>query len=144
MPDLTPNQREYIDTSWKNRWESILQAQNQVVNWLFAVHGGGIAGLLAFAASKGSSCSIKVGLSAFTVGLVLIVLYGTFMYYFESYHFYRFRDAVKELFAGSIDWSEFSRRIDRSPDKYRTCEYLAWTSGVLALIGLVAAVVAIL
>lgn len=144
MPELTPNQREFIDTSWKNRWESILQAQNQVVNWLFAVHGGGIAGLLAYAASKSASCSVKVGLGAFTGGLVLIVLYGVFMFYFESHHFYRFRDDVKQLYAGSIDWPEFVKRLDRAPDKYLTCEILAWVSGILGLVGLGAAVIAIL
>lgn len=144
MPELTPTQREFIESTWKNRWESILQAQNQVVNWLFAVHGGGIAGLLAYAASKSAAFSVKVGLGAFTGGLVLIVFYGVFMFYFESHHFYRFRNDVKELYAGSIDWSEFSRRLDGTPDESRTCEVLAWASGILGLVGLAAAAVAIL
>src|SRR5947208_11119942 len=102
MPDLSSSQREFIDTSWKNKWDSILQAQNQVLNWIFAVHGGGIAGLLAFAASKGSSCSVKLGLGAFTAGLLLIVLYGVFMFYFGSHHFDKFRRDVEELFTDVI------------------------------------------
>ena len=144
MLEITPNQREFIDRSWKDRWESILQAQNQVVNWLFAVHGGGIAGLLAFAASKGSSCSVKVGLVAFSVGLVLIVFFGVAMFYFESHYFYRFRDDVREFFGGTIDWAEFSRRLSRAPDKYWPCELLAWVSGLLGAVGVSAAVVTIL
>jgi hypothetical protein len=144
MPDLSPNQREFIDSSWKNRWESILQAQNQVLNWIFAVHGGGIAGLLAFAASKGSSCSVKFGLLAFSVGLVLIIVYGVLMFYFEVRHFQKFRSDIDNLFAGSIEWSKFSEREASRPNRYRICEILAWVSGICGLVGIIAAVTAIL
>jgi hypothetical protein len=144
MSEYTPNQREFIDRSWRDRWQSILQVQNQIVNWIFTVHGGGIAGLLAFAASKGSSCSVKLGLISFAGGLVLIVSYGAAMFYYESHYFYRFRDDVREFFGGTIDWPEFNRRLSRSPDKYWPCELLAWASGVLGVVGIVAAVIAIL
>ena len=144
MPDLNPDQREYIDVTWRNKWDSIIQNQNQVLNWIFAVHGGGIAGLLAFAASKGSSCSLVVGLTAFTVGLVLILVYGVCMFYFESHYFYRFRDEVKELHAGRIDWAEFIRRRNIDPDRYRTCELLAWLSGICGLVGVITAICAVL
>lgn len=144
MQEISQGQREFINRSWKDRWESIIQAQNQVVNWLFAVHGGGIAGLLAFASSKGASCSVKVGFVAFTGGLILIVAYGASMFYLESHYFYRFRSDVRDVFAGVIDWDEFSRRLDKAPDKYPICEFLAWASGLLGLVGVVTASIAIL
>jgi hypothetical protein len=114
------------------------------VNWIFAVHGGGIAGLLAFAASKGSSCSIKIGLGAFALGLILIVVYAVCMYYYEVYHFSRFRKDVEELFNNTIDWTEFSKRENARPDKYCVCEFLAWSSGLCALVGIFTAFAAIL
>jgi hypothetical protein len=143
MSEITPSQREYVDTSWKNRWESVLQTQNQVVGQIFTVHGGGIAGVLAFAASKGSSVSVVTSLGAFSLGLVLIVVYGVCMYYFEARYFFRFRNAAKEFLAGSAEWNEFLRRSD-SPDKYPACEYLAWGSGLLGILGVIGALFAIL
>lgn len=144
MPNLNPEQRDYITRSWSNQWEFILQTQNQVVNWIFAVHGGGIAGLLTFAASKGAAtCSVKLGLAAFSLGLLLIVLFGVFMYYFEISSFQRYRGYVEELYKDGIDWSEFLTR-QKAPDKYLTCELLAWFSGACGIVGLIAAFVAIL
>jgi hypothetical protein len=144
MPELSPNQREFIENSWKSRWDWILQTQNQVVNWIFAVHGGGIAGLLTYAASKNSPCSLRVGLAAFSLGLVLIVLFGVCMYYFETHYFSKFRADVDLLFTGKIDWIEFSKREEERPNKYRTCEYLAWSSGFCGLVGMIMAVITIL
>ena len=144
MPELAPNQREFIDVSWRNKWDGIMQSQNQVVNWVFAVHGGGIAGLLAFASSKGSSCSVKIGIGAFSFGLILIVVYGVCMFYLEAHHFSKFRKDVDELFTNTIDWTEFSRREEARPDRYTACELLAWGSGICALVGVLTAVVAIL
>lgn len=143
MPTLQPDQREYITRSWSSRWKFILQTQNQIVNWIFAVHGGGIAGLLTFAASKGSTCSVKIGLGAFSLGLLLIVLFGAFMFYFEFSSFRRYRYHVEELFKDRIDWNEFLKRHE-DPEKYLTCEFLAWVSGICGIIGLIAAFVAIL
>lgn len=145
MSKLTEEQRTHIDTTWRAKWDGIVQAQNQVLNWLFAVHGGGIAGVLTFAASEHGKglCSVKVGLGAFSLGLFLLVMFGVCMFYFESRGFFTFRNEVNELFAGNMDWTEYSKRREKEPDKYRTCEILAWGSGACGVVGIVAAIVAI-
>ena len=39
---LNQETRDYISETWKDRWAFILQSQNQLVNWLFTLHAGGI------------------------------------------------------------------------------------------------------
>lgn len=144
MADLSQGQREYIEATWKNQWDSILQSQNQIIGWIFTLHGLGLAGLLTFAASKTTSFSVVLGAVFFITGLVLIMVYGTLMYYFESHHFWRFRNNVSELRSQAIDWSEFVAREKLRPEKYRSCEWLAWISAGCGLGGLIATAVAIL
>jgi len=143
MPLLEPEQHEHIETIWRKKWEFILQAQSQIVNWLFAVHGGGIAGMLSYAASKGPSCYLKIGLGAFSLGLVLIILFGVFLLYWEENHFIKFRRDVDKLYRRETDWLEFLNREAKRPDKYRSCEILAWLSGICGVTGVIMAVLAI-
>lgn len=86
--------------------------------------------------------SVVIGAIAFSVGLTLTVLYGVSMYYFETHYFYRFRDAVGRYFSRQIDWCEFNRKAS-APDKYKTCECLAWLSGACGIVGVIAAIIAI-
>jgi hypothetical protein len=144
MPPLDQGQQAYVNTNGRERWNGVSQAQNQVVNWIFAVHGGGIAGLLTFAASKGSSCSVKVGVGAFVAGLILIVIYGAAMFYAEVHYYRAYRRDVEELFDGTINWNEFSNREHARPNWYWYCELLGWLSAVAGLMGVSMALVAIL
>lgn len=130
MSELPKDQSSYIDSSWRGKWEGVIQAQHQVINWLFAVHGGGIAGTLTFASAKNASFSVLLALIAFSLGLVMIVCYGAFMYYLELQHFSRFRSDVFEFYRNEINWPEFIKRETSRPEKYRVCEVLAWSSGV--------------
>ena len=53
MSDFTAEFDEYLKLSWKIRSDSVMQAQGQILTWLFAVQGAGIAGSLGFLNSKG-------------------------------------------------------------------------------------------
>ena len=137
MSTPTQDQASYVNSLWRDKWEGVIQAQNQVVNWLFAVHGGGIAGTLTYASVKSASCGILLALISFALGLIAIVVYGAFMYYLESRYFRQFRSDVSEFYKASIDWPEFIAREKSRPEKYRECEVLAWSSGVLGFLALV-------
>ena len=137
MNDPTRDQISYIDSLWRNKWEGVIQAQNQVINWLFAVHGGGIAGTLTYASAKSASCGILLALILFALGLITIVVYGAVMYYLESIYFRQFRSDVSEFYKKSIDWNKFIAREKDRPEKYRQCELLAWSSGGLGILALV-------
>ena len=132
------------DNGWLSTFSRYVSGCHQVINWLFAVHGGGIAGTLTFASAKNASFSVLLALIAFSLGLVMIVCYGAFMYYLELQHFSRFRSDVFELYGNKINWPEFIKRETSRPEKYRVCEVLAWSSGGLGLLALISLAVAIL
>ena len=144
MPVLTQEQRDYISATWKLKSEGIQRSQSQVMNWLFTVHGGGIAGLLTYAASRDVSCSIKIGLGMFSSGLLLIVIYGILMFYLQGYYFKRYRENAEELLSEVIEWPEFVARLKAQPVRFIVCEIIAWLSFFLGIGGVAALVTAIL
>jgi hypothetical protein len=64
-----------------------MQAQRQLLNWLFTVQGAGIAGSLGYLTSKGMRTGIAVALSAFVLGLLAVLMHATLFYYFEERRF---------------------------------------------------------
>jgi len=136
MTDSSDELREYVKLSWKVRSESVLQSQTQLLNWLFALQGAGIAGCLGYATSKGVTCGITLALGCFCLGLVLLLCFGAFMYYFEERRFASFRSGVSALESQAVTPSEFIQAQNKYPAKYKTCEFLAWGSGVLGLAGI--------
>lgn len=144
MNKINEDQRAYVSAAWKNRWDWILHTQNQILNWIFAVHAGGIAGMLTFAASAGGSTWIITGLTAFSIGLVLTVLYGVVMYYEEQRDFRSFKADSNALFSKEINWDEFCRRDNLRPEKHGLCEIIAWASGLVGLLGIISAAYSIL
>jgi hypothetical protein len=143
MEDPNKEQLAYIESRWRGRWDGVIGAQNQLVNWLFAVQGGGLAGTLTYASAQNEACGIGVALFGFSLGLVLIVIYGARFFYLEARYFKAFRTDASEFLAKKIDWPEFIARENARPDWYRDCERLAWGSGLSGLIGLVGLAVAI-
>ena len=143
MSDLSKAQLAYINSSWKHKSDAVLDTQKQVLNWIFAVHGAGIAGCLGRASSKGMSSGLWTGLGGFSVGLVLLVIYGVVMFYLEEGHFRSFRDEVGALTAKQITWAQFVEAENKRPFKYSACEVLAWVSGLSGLVGLIGLIVSI-
>ena len=139
VPDpFDPEQIGRIQSSWKERWEGVIQAQNQVLNWLFAVQGGGLAGTLTYASSKPATCGTRLAMLGFAIGLVLIVVYGAVYYYTERAFFRAFRRDALEFYSRKIKWTEFAAREAKRPDHYVLCELLAWGSGIFGALGLAA------
>jgi hypothetical protein len=141
---LNQETRDYISETWKDRWAFILQSQNQLVNWLFTLHAGGIAGLLTFAATRTATDSVKYGIIAFCLGLIAIIIYGTLMLYLEEIEFRDFKNNVSQLYRCKIDWAEFMQKEQSRPLKHWPCVLAGWSSGLLALIGLGCAALSIL
>lgn len=144
MPDLLQEQRDYISSTWKLKSEGVQRAQSQVTNWLFTVHGGGMAGLLTYAASRDASCSVQIGLGMFSAGLLLIVIYGIWMFYQQGKYFRRYRENAEELLSGAIEWPKFIERLKAQPVRFIGCEVIAWLSFVSAIGGVAALVTAVL
>ena len=136
-PPFDEAQVRQVQLSWKERWGSVIDAQNQILNWLFAFQGAGLAGTLTYASSKAATYGIQVALFGFTVGLVLIVVYGAVFYYIERREFITFRRDARAFFAREIDWTEYSSRDADRPDHYISCEILAWSSGAFGALGLI-------
>jgi len=144
MSDPGKGRNEYLEESWKIRFEGVLQAQKQLMNWLFAVHVAGIAGALGRASSKGTSCSLDVSLVGFCAGLLILVSYGAAMFYLEAHHFGRFRDDVIALAENRMTWEQFVDAEKKRPYKYPLCVFLGWASGLLGAVGIAALVIAVL
>jgi hypothetical protein len=144
MTDFASEFKEYIKLSWKTRSDSVMQAQGQLMNWLFAVHGAGIAGSLGYATAKGLHCTLAVGLAAFVAGLVALLIYGTLMYYFEERRFAKFKDQVDAVELGAVTVATFIAEQKKNSSKYRSCEVIAWLSGVAGLVGLICFIVTVL
>src|SRR5712691_1057224 len=135
---------EYLKLSWKIRSDSVMQAQGQLLNWLFAVQGAGIAGSLAYLTSKGMRTGVAVALGAFVLGLLAVLVYGTLFYYFEEWRFGTFKADVAAVESGAVTIGHFIAAQERNSSKYRSCEIIAWLSGISGLVGLGALIVAVL
>jgi hypothetical protein len=138
MSDLAKDQYDYINSVWKSRFGGVYQAQAQVLNWLFAVQLAGIAGTLGRASSRGMTCNLVVSLICFCAGLLVLVAFGALMFYLEAHHFGRFRDDVMALTEGKMLWPAFIEAEKKRPIRYPSCEFLAWLSAVLGIVGIVA------
>jgi len=144
MNNLAHEFDEYLKLSWKIRSDSVMQAQGQLLNWLSAVQGAGIAGSLGYLASKGIRAGVTVALEAFVVGLLAVLLWGTLFYYFEERRFGTFKTHVTAVESGEMTVRQFIDAQAKHSSKYRSCEIIAWISGISALVGLGALIVAVL
>ena len=144
MQILTEEQNGYIVEAGRTRAESLIQAQSQVLNWLFAFHGGGLAGVLAYAASREATCSVKIATGGFSFGLLALVAYAAMMYYFESAALRSFIGNARSVRSGEITWDEYARREYARPIKYVSCEVVAWLSALGGIAGMAATIAAIL
>jgi len=137
MPNLNSSQQQFISESWKNRWEGVLQAQSQVMNWLFALNTGGVAGALTYAASKETTLFIALALFAFSTGLLCMIGFAACMYYREEDAYISFRSDAEALYGDRITWGELIARDDKRPLKYKICEVFAWIAGISGGVGIV-------
>src|SRR6267154_2064343 len=103
-------QKQYIDTQWKGQWDGVLQSQNHVVNWLFTINTGGLAGTLAIASKGSGSPWLYVALYMFCAGVMFMAGYAGAMYYGEKASFEGFRKNLTAFYAapeGDAAWKEF-------------------------------------
>jgi Na+/glutamate symporter len=144
MDEAVTKFTEYVDSLWNGRWQGLIKAQQQLLGWLFAVHGAGIAASLGFVTSKGISLGVQIALGAFVFGLVALLVYGTLFYYYEVHHFNVYKQEVEKLHLGKLSPQEFLGKQAAKRNWYRSCEVIAWLSGICVLIGLVALIAAVL
>lgn len=144
MDDPITKFNNYVDAMWKSRAEGVLKAQRQLLGWLFTVHGAGIAGSLGYITSRGKQLSLEIGLGAFAAGLLALLLYGTLFYYFEAGSFEAYKRELRELDGGRLTHQQFLSAQTGNRDKYRSCEVVAWISGLCAVTGLGALITAVL
>src|SRR5207244_4731150 len=138
MNDIAHEFDEYLKLSWKTRSDSVMQAQGQLLNWLFAVQGAGVAGSLGYLTSQGMRTAVEVALFAFVVGLLALPVYGTLFYYFEDRRFRTFKSDAAAVESGAITVGHFIAAQAKNSSSYRSCEFIAWLSGIFAFVGLVA------
>ena len=77
------------------------------------------------------------------VGLFTLLVYGTLFYYFEVQHFKRYKHEVKRLDAGDLTPEQFLAAQKQKRNWYRSCEIVAWISGLCVLVGLGGLIVAV-
>lgn len=148
MSSLPPAQQEYINTEWVRRWDGVIQSQNHILNWLFTMNTGGVAGSLAFASKSAPNApSVAAPLVLFSLGLLCLVVYAACMFYLEAHYFQQFKVNVKALHEASdkaAAWYQFVLKEGQRPDKYRICEVLAWIGGLAGAAGVLTLACAIL
>jgi hypothetical protein len=144
MPQITPQQQALIREIWDARWKGVLESQNQALTWVFALNAGGIAGMLAYAASRPATWSVKCALALFAIGLLCMVGFSAVMYYSEERAYLGFRADVSDFWLEKIDWAELIRRDGARPIKYYLCEVLAWISAIAGVAGIIFSSYAIL
>lgn len=113
-----------------------MSSQSQALNWLFAMNTGGVAGVLAYAASKDSSPFIIFALVAFSTGLLALIGYSACMHYFGARECAAYHKDLNQLYTDKIDWTEFVERENNRPNKSRLCETLAWISAIAGGLGI--------
>jgi len=142
---VSKEQYDILDALLKTKWEGMLQAQSRLINWLFAVPGAGIAGTLTYAAKAGSTPSLLVALISFGLGLVVIILYGTAMYYAERKNVIGFKgDMDKFLSTGSITWEDIFKNDYLRPVEHKIGEVFAWISALCSLSGMTCLIITVL
>jgi hypothetical protein len=144
MDDALTKFNQYVNALWKSRADGVRKAQGQLLNWLFTVHGAGIAACLGYVASTGIRTSVAIGLGAFAIGLFALLIYGTLFLYLEVYHFDRYKREVNDLDSGKRTPQQFLAAQTDKRNWYRSCEIIGWISGLCALVGLGALITAVL
>ncbi|MDD2710717.1 MAG: hypothetical protein PHV34_22280 [Verrucomicrobiae bacterium] len=132
-----PITSEWLSKTWRDRAAGVLSHQKQIINWLFAVNTGGVAGMLTLiSAGKGNVC-ITLAVSFFAVGLIAICLYAAWMFYFALRHFLRFQEIVNDYYADPTKVAEFWEKLKKLPVFSTPAELIAIFSGVAAIAGVV-------
>jgi hypothetical protein len=143
MDDAATRFNQYVNAVWQSRADGVRKAQKQILGWLFTVHGAGIAACLGYVASKGISENVIIALVAFTIGLFALLIYGAVFFYLEVHHFERYKREVKELDSGERTPLQFMASQTEKRNWYRSCEIIGWISGLCALVGLGALIMAV-
>lgn len=139
-----PDQSSIISDIWTSKWDGVMTAQKEGLNWLFTLNVGGVAGILAYAAAKQTSVLVSVALIAFSTGLLALIFFALRYYYYEERMFYSFRSDVRGFREGKLNWDELIARENARPSKYRSCEIAAWVSTAAAVTGIISSAFAIL
>ena len=127
---------DYVKLAWRSSSEWMMETQGQLTKWLFTLHGAGIAGSLGLAHSRGLSCLLIASLVVFVFGIVCLLIWATLMYYFATRRFTALRNDVAKLDAGEITDQDFLAGQNKRNAQLRSCEVIAWLSGIAGLIGL--------
>ncbi|MBW8780356.1 MAG: hypothetical protein JF599_00500 [Verrucomicrobia bacterium] len=139
-----PHQSQYISDTWSSKWDGVMSAQREGLNWLFALNVGGVAGILTYASAKETTPAVIAALISFSIGLLCLVYYALRYYYAEEHCFYAFRADVIAYRRKLMDWDSLVKREDARPSKYKDCEVAAIASTACAVGGIVASSLAIL
>lgn len=134
--------KEWIAETWKLRSEGLMSHQAQILNWVFTVNLGGVAGTLTFLSTAQGSriCWAVSSLIAFSLGLLSLLAYGTIMFYVCASGYHRFRNIVDDYYSGKETLPSFWKKANEVPEKSKSAEIAAWLSGLLAVIGVVCAI----
>jgi hypothetical protein len=138
-----PEFDEYIKLVWSGWSKAVFGAQKQLLTWLFAFHGAGIAGTLGYANSRGIRCSVVVALIMFVAGIVSLLLWGTLMYYFGVKRFRAMKHDLDEVHADRMTTEQFYNAEKSRSGEYRSCEIIAWISGLCGIAGLISLILAV-
>lgn len=134
--------QDWIAETWKLKSEGLMSHQAQILNWVFTVNLGGVAGTLTFlSAAQGAKIHWAFwSLITFSLGLLSLLLYGTIMFYFCSKNYHAFRKAVDDYHTRKETLPNFWKKANEIPEKSRSAEIAAWLSGLFAVAGVILAI----
>ena len=111
------------------------QCQTSLVNWLFVVNAGGLAGLLTYAATKRLDTPLVLGLVSFFVGLFLIISFRVVMYYSLCGRHGQLSENIDKLDARRLTRPDYMSCIKKCCSNIWFVDALAWASGFFGLLG---------
>ena len=139
----TPEFDDYLRLVWSSRSQGAFEAQKQLVNWLFAFNGAGIAGTLGYANSRGVQFPVVVALVAFVIGVVAILVWGTLVYYFSAQSFRDLKADTERIESDKITMQAFIESESKRSGRSRLREVMAWISGLSGLTDLISLILAV-
>ncbi|MCC7407700.1 MAG: hypothetical protein IT442_06485 [Phycisphaeraceae bacterium] len=135
---LAESQR--INTRWEQLYFLEKEAIDRAIKYLFYVNAGGAVAVLGFIGANqeiSSLVSVKVTLSFFILGLLMVGCFNAWKYYSITSLFRHWREGVRQYYAGELGLSAIQKKDEELSSQECLGKVLAWGSFICIWAGCV-------
>jgi hypothetical protein len=86
------------------------ESWKRVMNYLFALNAGSLAGALTYVASRTATSDMLTAIKCFTVGIILLYLHAAIDYYQSEFRQKDFFSDLTKFYEDDLDWDIFIQR----------------------------------